>query len=44
MRKLAILVVLLGALFLWDFALNDANLHASLNAYVDEFMDNLRIG
>jgi len=44
MRKLAILVALLCALFLWDYALNDASLYASLNAYVDEFMNNLRLG
>jgi len=44
MKPLIILIALLAALFLWDYALNDANLYASLNAYVDEFMNNLQLG
>jgi hypothetical protein len=44
MKPLAIVVALLAALFIWDYALNDADLYASLNSYVDEFVDNLRLG
>ena len=37
MRTFIIIVALLAALFIWDYALNDADLFAWLNAYVDEF-------
>jgi hypothetical protein len=44
MRPLFIVTALLGALFLWDYAFNDADLYASLNSYVDEFVEYLRLG
>jgi hypothetical protein len=44
MKPLVIVVALLAALFFWDYALNDADLYTWLNAYVDEFVDNLGLG
>ena len=44
MRPFVIVVALMAALFIWDYALNGADLYASLNAYVDEFVDTLHLG
>ena len=44
MKPLVIVAALIAALFIWDYTLNGADLYASLNAYVGEFVDNLHLG